>query len=1088
MSSLPSGTVTFLFTDIEGSTNLWQTYPQAMPAALALHHTLVRDAIELHNGRIFQIIGDAFCAAFAGAADALRAALAAQQALEAASWGEIGALRVRMGLHAGEAEIQDAEYLSGPALIRAQRCMTAGHGGQVLLTAAVQELARDDLPAGSRLIDLGAHRLKDLLRPEHIFQLEGPGLGSNFPPLRTLDSRPGNLPVQLTSFVGRERDLAEVRGLLETSHLLTLTGVGGTGKTRLALQVAAGVLDFYPGGVWLVELAPLADPALVPQVVASALGLREQPERPLMESLADMLRARRTLLLLDNCEHLIEACARLAETLLRACPRLTILATSREAIGISGEMAWYVPALSTPHPHQLSAESEALLSAVSHYEAVRLFVDRARAVQPGFTLNAQNAPAIVQICHQLDGIPLAIELATARLKALSLEQIAARLDDRFTLLTTGSRTALRRHQALRATIDWSYDLLPPAERDLFNRLSVFAGGWTLEAVEAIASAATVSSPQPASNVVDLLTRLVDKSLVVPDQTAGDQRYRMLETIRQYAREKLAAAQQSESLQMRHLNYFLRLARRAEPRLRSGEQVMWLDRLEAEHDNLRAALEWALKCGELEAGVQLAADLARFWYIRGYWSEGRDWLARMLAATSAFDPHDTELAEARADALNGAGWLADESGQDVALYDEALSLFRAQRDRWGAAFALRGLGATAANRGAYAEARKYLDESLVLFSAPPDPWGMALARFNRGWLASDQDEHEEAQAEWDDGLRLFEQTGDRWGIAVTKGALGYVYRIAGDYKRATALSKESLALFEEIGDKAGIATSLSRLAGVAYRRDDYKQATTLFEESIAVQRELGYERDTAVAYVSLALIACYQGDYARAEMLLQQSLAVWRELADNALGIARVNEAAALVAASGGDSERAEALWSDSLRVFRERSDRPGMVFALSGLARVALQHAETGRAAALVEESLACGRAAADRQLIAHSLFLSGRVGLALHDHPTASTRFKESLDLRREMGAKRGVADSLESLAFVALNAGQAARAARLCGAASGLRDAIGAPVEPVERPGYDDLLDATRALLGDTSFDSAWAAGRAQSLEHAIAEAMSE
>ncbi len=608
MNNRPTGTVTFLFTDIEGSTKLWEHHPNAMKSALARHDALTRDAIEKHRGHVFKTVGDAFCAAFATASDALVSACAAQRALYAENWGSIGALRVRMALHTGVTEERGDDYV-GPILNRVARLLSAGHGGQTLLSLVTAELVRDHLPEGVTLRDLGEGRLKDLDRPEHIFQLVTPDLPSEFPPLKTLDTLPNNLPIQLTSFIGREREIEAVRRLLSTTRLLTLTGSGGVGKTRLALQAAVDMLEAFADGVWLVELAPLSNPALVSHSVATVFSVREDKGRPLMNALQEYLRTKNLLLILDNCEHLLDACAQLVDTLLRTCPGLKIIASSREALGVAGETPFRVPSLSLPDPRQLPT-----IENLTQFDAVQLFIERAIAVKPDFQVTNANAPAVAQVCHRLDGIPLAIELAAARVKGLAVEQIAARLDDRFRLLTGGSRTALPRQQTLRTSIDWSYDLLSEKERVLLRRLSVFVGDWTLEAGEVVC----IDNDSEASEVLDLLLRLVDKSLVVVEEQEGEARYRLLETIRQYARDKLLESGEAEQVRARHLEFFLTFAEKARPALRGIEQLKLLNRQRSEYENLRTAIVWALgdsdikdtlrSNGKTESGLRLVYAL------------------------------------------------------------------------------------------------------------------------------------------------------------------------------------------------------------------------------------------------------------------------------------------------------------------------------------------------------------------------------------------------------------------------------------------------------------------------------------------------
>ncbi|MEP7357510.1 MAG: adenylate/guanylate cyclase domain-containing protein, partial [Anaerolineales bacterium] len=564
----PTGTVTFLFTDIEGSSQLWEQHPAAMGAALARHDALLQEVIAARGGHVFKMSGDGLHAAFAQASEAVAAALACQLVLNSTGWpGLPRPLAVRMSLHTGEAELRGGDYF-GTTVNRVARLMALATGGQIVLSTAATELVRDQLPPGATLQDLGEHRLKDLVRPEHIYQLNSPDLPTNFPPLRALEVLPHNLPLQLTSFIGRERELAEVSRMLATTRLLTLTGPGGTGKTRLALQTATEVLETWPQGAWLVELAPLTDSALLPQAVATVLGVREQPGRPLLDALLDYLRLKQLLLLLDNCEHVISASAQLASRLLGACPQLKIVATSREALSVSGEAAYRVPSLA------LADVSTATPDALAESAAVRLFVERAQAVQPRFQLTDHNLLAVAQICQRLDGIPLAIELAAARVKVFSAEQIAARLDDRFRLLTGGSRTALPRQQTLQALIDWSCDLLSAPERAAWRQLSVFAGGFTFEAAEAVLGA----------EALDWLSHLVDKSLVVVEdyEVATQTRYRLLETIRQYGRDKLLEAGEASAVRDRHLAHYLRLALDAEPKLRCPDMVSVLNRLELEH--------------------------------------------------------------------------------------------------------------------------------------------------------------------------------------------------------------------------------------------------------------------------------------------------------------------------------------------------------------------------------------------------------------------------------------------------------------------------------------------------------------------------
>jgi len=638
--SLPTGTVTFLFTDIEGSTALLQRLGEAYQGLLEEHNHLLRTAFQACGGREVGTQGGAFFVAFLRARDAVGAATAAQQAVLEHPWPEGERVLIRMGLHTGEPAVSQEGYV-GLDVHRAARICSAGHGGQILLSGTTRELVEHDLSQDVALRDLGRHRLKDLAQAEHLYQVLHPSLPSDFPPLRSVATRSIGLPRRLTSFIGRESEIEEVRRLLGTTHLLTVVGIGGAGKTRLALQVADRMVDEFPHGVHLVELAQVTDPDLVMHAVASSLGVREDPDRPLIESLTGYLQARRLLLVLDNCEHLIDAVAGLATELLGAAPGVKLFCTSRESLAIAGEAAWRIPSLSVPDPLRVFDRS-----ALESFEAVRLFVERAAEVAPGFVLTEQNAPAVVQICRRLDGIPLAIELAASRVRVLTPDQIAARLDDRFRLLAGGSRTAMPRQQTLKAAMDWSYDLLTSNEAALLRRLSVFSRGCTLDAAEAVCAADDIGGYE----VLDLLMRLVDKSLVVAEEEEREIRYRLLETVRQYGRDKLVEAGEAPAVRHRHLDWFLALAERAGPKLHTADQLVWLRQLDADHDNIRGALEWALESADGEIPARMASSLWWFWTLRGHTSEGSEWLYKALARA-------TEPGSIRALTLASAGMLA-----------------------------------------------------------------------------------------------------------------------------------------------------------------------------------------------------------------------------------------------------------------------------------------------------------------------------------------------------------------------------------------------------------------------------------------------
>ncbi len=815
----PSGTITFLFTDVEGSTRLWEQYPDAMPASLEAHDVLMRRAIEAHNGYVFKTVGDAFCAAFATPQDAINAAVSAQSALNSYVWGEMGALRARMAIHTGTAQERDNDYF-GPTLNRTARLQALAYGGQILLSQAACDMARDNPPLDISLKFMGACRLKDLQRPEHAYQLLHPHLPFEFPPLRSLDALPNNLPQQLTSFVGREQQLREIQQLMGSTRLLTLTGSGGTGKTRITLQVGAEILEQYTDGVWLVELASLSDPTLTPQAVAVALKVQEQAGSPLLDTLTASLKNKNLLLILDNCEHLIQSCARLADTLLKSCPGLRILASSREGLGIAGEATYPVPPLTRLNPRHLPL-GQARIAAITQCESVQLFSERATALQPHFAITENNAPALAQICYRLDGIPLAIELAAVRVKVLSVEQIASKLDDCFRLLTGGSRTALPRQQTLRALIDWSYDLLNEHEQALLCRLSVFVGGWTLEACEQVAA----EDGAEAWDTLDLLSALADKSLVVCEEVRGETRYHLLETIRQYAREKLAASGQQEAVCKRHRDYFLMLAEEARPKLRGASQAATLSLLETELDNLRAALNFCCEDADsAEYGLRMAAALWRVFLTRGYLAEERAYLSVLLNRPEARTP-----TRARADALNGAGNLAQLQGE-------------------------------------MEQARVFHEESLEIQRILGDRKGLAAALCNLGLLAQEQGDPERAMDLQQESLALYRDMDDRQGIARALGNLGLLAQEANDSARSRELHEESLLLRRELNDTHGTAIALCNLGLTALQQGDGEYAYTCLGECLTVCRSLEEKFVTTYALEGFAALARMQNQAERAAQL------------------------------------------------------------------------------------------------------------------------------------------------------------------------------------------------------------------------------
>ena len=841
----PSGTVTFLFSDVQGSTRLLHELGNGYAEVLAQHRRVLRAAFSAHDGVEMGTEGDSFFVAFARASDAVAAAAEGQRGLLE------GPMQVRMGLHTGEPLVTPEGYV-GMVVHRAARIAAIGHGGQVLLSQAVATLVEEHMPVDVTLRDLGSIRLKDLASPERIYQLLHPQLPEEFPALRSLEATPNNLPQQLTSFIGREKAIADIKALLGKTRLLTLTGSGGSGKTRLSLQVAAETLEQFPDGVWFVELAPLADPNLVPQAVASVLGVKEEPRKPITQTLAENLKHMRLVLLLDNCEHLLDACAKLADTLMRQCPGVKLLASSREALGISGEQTYPVPSLSLPDRKQTQTPQT-----LSQYESVHLFIDRALSVRPDFQVTNQNAPAVASLCHHLDGIPLAIELAAARARSLAVEEIDQKLDQRFRLLTGGSRTALPRQQTLRACIDWSCDLLHDPEKQLLRRLSVFAGGWTLEAAAQVCAGEGVADWE----VLDLLTSLSDKSLVAAEQVDGHSRYRLLETVRQYARERLMESGRGELVRERHWDYFLALAEKAEPQLLGAEQAHWLQRLEQEHENLRAGLDWSLEGAGSAGGLRLCAALQRFWVVRGHLAEGREWCERVLRKAG----HKERTLE-RANALNASGTLAHFQGDDLvagAQHEESLAIMRELGDQRGIARSLNSLGNIASVKDDHASARALYEESIAIWRQLGDRVNMAGTLINVGRVAQDQGDYRAARAQFEEGEAIMRELGHGWGIANSLDNLGHMALEQGDYPAARARFEETLAIMRGLGGRRRITNSLDNLGNVAFEQGDYLAAGALHEESLAIRRKLDDRMGIASSLEELAGVAASLGRSIRA---------------------------------------------------------------------------------------------------------------------------------------------------------------------------------------------------------------------------------
>ena len=823
MEHLPAGVVTFLFTDIVGSTRLLNELGDRYAAVHHEHAAMIRRAIAAGGGVEVGTEGDSFFAAFPRPAGAIRAAVAAQRSLNDHDWP--APLLVRMGLHTGEAVLSGGDYL-GIDVNRAARIAAAAHGGQVLLSGATRGLVEHDLPGGVGLRDLGEHRLKDIAHPEHLHDLVIDGLPADFPPPRTLEARPNNLPVQLTSFVGREEEIAEVRRLLPGTRLLTLTGAGGTGKTRLALQVAAEVLGEYPDGVCFTDLSPVADRALVPSAVAGALGVPEPPERPILDAVKEHLRDKELLLLVDNFEQVAEA-APVIEELLTAAPKLTVLVTSRVVLSVRGEQEYLVPPLQPPDPEHLPD-----VPSLQRVEAVRLFTERALAVSPRFAITEGNAPAVATITARLDGLPLAIELAATRTKMLTPEEMLTRLDRRLAMLTSGARTLPERQRTLRDTIAWSHDLLNDTERRLFARLSVFTGGWTLESAEAVCDPASLGL-----DPFESLSSLVDQSLVrASESTDGPPRFTMLETIREFGQEQLRAGDDADEIFGNHAEHFLSLALEAEAHLTGDDQGEWLDRCDREHANIRTALRWAIDAGHADRAQASAAALWRFWQQRGHLAEGRHWFEEILAM-----PSGQSATVERAAALTGAGgiaWWQVDHGAARSFYSEALAIERELGDPSRIAEALYNEAFVVGAGDDLESAARLLDESLELFRRAGDERGVARALVMLVMRDATAGDWDRVIARIEEGVAIWRRMGDRLQLAFDLVWLAFAYGRAGRLELAGPVALEALELFREADNPTGIILALRDLAFLATWGGRHEDAIRLTAASESLRERTG----------------------------------------------------------------------------------------------------------------------------------------------------------------------------------------------------------------------------------------------------------
>jgi predicted ATPase/class 3 adenylate cyclase/DNA-binding CsgD family transcriptional regulator len=1005
---LPTGTVTLLLADVEGSTRLWETQPKEMTAAIARLNQTVSEIILTHDGvrPVEQGEGDSFVAAFARASNAVAAALEMQRA-------PLAPIRLRIGVHTGEIQLRDEGNYAGPTINRTARLRDLGHGGQTLLSGATEAMVLDALPSDTWLSDLGTHALRDLPRPERVVQLCHPDLVNEFPSLRASSAGVSqHLPAQLTSFVGRDAQMNDVRELLAGNRLVTLTGAGGVGKTRLAVQVAGQLSGEFGDGVWYVDLAPITDPELVPLTVARALGLPDQPGRSTMDTLLRFVRDRQLLVVLDNCEHLLDASAELVVALLREAARLTVLATSREAIGVAGEVSWRVPSLSLAD------------------EAIELFTDRARHARPDFTLSDDNAAAVGEICARLDGVPLAIELAAARVRALSLAEILESLHDRFRLLTGGARTAVRRQQTLRASVDWSHALLTQPERVLLRRLAVFLGGFDLDAAQAVAGGGEVERYQ----VLDQLTLLVDKSLVAAEDSGGRTRYRLLETVRQYALEKLGESGEAEAVRTRHRDHYMAIAAVLDAPAGSDYEQR-LVQAETEIDNLRAAFGWSRENSDIDLALALASSLQPLWLARGRVREGLAWFDTALTYLDAQHPGVTPAVRARALADSAVLGLWVGAAESLDQAQQALAIAREVDDPALLARALTACGSIASFFDAET-ARAYLAEAIGLARALGDRWRLSQILAQQVSGATFAGDPLGIRATGEEGRDLAEAIGDHFVSRQCRWCLGWAKLNQGDLAGAAAQFGEVAAEAEAAHDEIWRVASLA-IQGVVLAYQGETGVARAAADAAVAAAELG-GLSAGNAYAGWLVAALAAGDLETAQDASEKAWRHWSVLPATAAVLRTYCAQTALV---GGDLLAARRWADDAVTT----TTGWWLMEALTARARVAIAQREPEQAERDAHDALA--------------------IAASIHTHLV--------------------VPDTLECLGALAGEAGSHCEAARLFGAAEAIRQRMGSVRFKIYDAGYEASVAVLRNAVDEKDFDAAWTEGAALSTEEAIAYA---
>jgi predicted ATPase/class 3 adenylate cyclase/DNA-binding NarL/FixJ family response regulator len=1013
VSELPTGTVTLLLADVEGSTRLWQTQPDEMSAAIARLDRSLSDLLAAHRGvrPVEQGEGDSFVVAFARASDAVAFALQLQLT-------PLSPIKLRVGLHTGEVQLRDEANYIGPTINRTARLRDLAHGGQTVLSATTSDLLADGLPEGAWMLDLGAHPLRDLPRPERVAQLCHADLHNDFPPLRALkNGATQHLPPQFTSFVGRDAEIEEVLKTVGVNRLVTLTGAGGVGKTRLAVQVAARLDGDFADGVWYVDLAPITDPDVVPLAVTRALGLPDQAGRTTMDTLTRVIAGRHMLVVLDNCEHLIDACAALATALLAACPAVTIFATSREPIRVPGEVAWPVPSLSVAD------------------EAIMLFIDRARHVRPDFVVHEANSATVTEICRRLDGIPLAIELAAARVRALSLAQILESLHNRFRLLTGGARTAVRRQQTLRASVDWSHALLTDPERVLFRRAAVFMGGFDLDAAQAVCGDSDVERYQ----TLDQLTLLIEKSLVVAEDGHFGTRYRMLETVRQYALEKLGESGEADPVRARHRDHYAAAAALLDSRGRTDYQRL-VEHTEIEMDNLRAAFTWCHESSDTATALQLASALQPLWLTQGRLQEGTAWFTAALAqASEAATVRHVEVppaARARALADRAALEAVQSIHDNMAEAVESIAIARELDDPALLVRALAGCGAIAAFDAEMAPS--YFAEALGLARTLGDNWSLSQILAFRAYAAiTGEGDGVAARAAGEEGRDVAD-------------AIGYVY--------SSRMCRWCVAL-------------------VQWWEADFTGAIAQFRELVAESEAAHDEMWRVASLVSLGHLLAYVGDTAGARTAATAAVDGSADFGEFSQGFAYAALAVATLAA--GDVAASASAGETAWKLMKVQPELA--VVNVIPLAQVALAHGDLTVARRWADDAVSVAPGAH----LTMALATRARVAIAQNDPGQAERDAHEALTRAAKLQSRWIVADALECLAVVAIGTGSNPEAARLFAAAQAFRDRVGSVRFTIYDEDHEASVAALREAMGDEAFEEAWAAGEALSVDEAIAYA---